>query len=153
MINQALPNNICKKVASLSLLLRVKMISQPGNFLMMVFSLLNMHTKLCRQMTLLFPSLLISTWCGNELTLVEFIHFFGSFHTKKLIINVERNHLGMLDNDVCTRCSQALETIMHVLSDCDVTHSLLENFITMDDEQWNPFLPLGFLNGLSLILH
>lgn len=43
------------------------------------------------------------------------IHIFiWKLSHKKLLTNVKRNHQGMLDNDVCIICSQALKTIMHI---------------------------------------
>lgn len=49
----------------------------------------------------------------------------------------------MSDNDVCIRCSKISETFMHVLIACDVAHSIWENFITMEYEQWSPFFSFG----------
>jgi hypothetical protein len=70
----------------------------------------------------------------------------------KLLTNDEKKHRGMTYSDLCPRCTQATETIMHVLRDCDVVKDLWDNFITMDDDNWSAFFSLGLSEWLNFNL-
>ncbi|KAJ1440340.1 Ribonuclease H domain [Sesbania bispinosa] len=59
----------------------------------------------------------------------------------RLLTNSERLRRGMTNSDLCLRCQSALETLIHLLRDCDVVAKLLESLI--DQSNWSSFFSLG----------
>lgn len=65
----------------------------------------------------------------------------------RLMTNVERTRRGMTGSDLCPRCSQAPETIMHVLRDCEFALTIWEKLV--HPEVWHKFASLGHSKWLE----
>ncbi|KAJ1376792.1 ribonuclease H, partial [Sesbania bispinosa] len=58
---------------------------------------------------------------------------------------------GMTLDDLCPRCGNAPETIMHMLRDCEVVAELWDSLI--DNKNWSAFFSLGIDQWLRTNLH
>lgn len=65
----------------------------------------------------------------------------------KLMTNVERKSRGMTADELCPRCHRCLETIMHMIRDCDDVKEFWSKLI--DPDSWSSFFSLGLHSWLN----
>lgn len=70
---------------------------------------------------------LVRKWIGPS----RIYTFLWKLSHEKFLTNAERKHRCMLDTYVCPRCSQAPETIMHVLRDYDLVKNVCNEFLCL----------------------
>lgn len=59
----------------------------------------------------------------------------------RLMTNSIRFERGLINSDLCPRCYQQPESVMHILRDCDYALELSEKIV--DPPQWHRFASLG----------
>ncbi|KAJ1378317.1 Ribonuclease H-like superfamily [Sesbania bispinosa] len=67
--------------------------------------------------------------------------FIWKLYHGRLLTNSERMRRGMSSNDICPRCGNSSENIMHTLRDCDDIKELWESLI--DPNEWASFFSMG----------
>lgn len=65
----------------------------------------------------------------------------------RLMTNMERARRGITDSDLCPRCQQAPEFVMHLLRDCEASLELWERLV--DPAMWHKFVSLGHSQWLE----
>lgn len=70
-------------------------------------------------------------------------------HDRSILTNIERKRRGILDTDLCPRCLQVLEAIMHLPQDRDFAMELGEQLV--DPRQyWHKFVSLRRNGWISI---
>lgn len=59
----------------------------------------------------------------------------------KLLTNEERKRRGMVADDICLRCHSAVESMMHILRDCEEVQKFWSKHI--NQRVWSKFFSLG----------
>lgn len=68
----------------------------------------------------------------------------------RLMTNSERASRGISSTDVCPRCQDQTETIMHALRDCEVVKDFWNPLVSQ--EKWSSFFSMGLHAWLDLNL-
>jgi ribonuclease HI len=141
-LNQLLPREICEKILAIKPPSNGKSdfpcwnLTSDGNFSLKSAYFI-MHDKHHSFPTKQDSFQHIWSWQGPN----RYKAFLWKIAHDKILTNEERHHRGMTRENLCPRCGDYPETIMHVLRDCEELKMFWNDLICQDD--WSKFFSLG----------
>jgi hypothetical protein len=147
-LNQILPREICEKLTVIKPPSNGKSdfpcwnLTTDGNFsLKSAYSLMHGKHHCSPTNQEIFQH--IWAWQGPN----RYKSFLWKIAHDKILTNDERYHRGMTRDNLCPRCGDYPETIMHVLRDCEEAKIFWNDLISQD--VWSKFFSLGLYQWLN----